>query len=105
MAKAGWRVLAAAMTTVALCGCGALDEAKPDQRQQDAAAAHDSCVAKGFSEGSPEFSNCTEAELALMADRRRRGVPETQQPAAATNGRPDTGRLCLPTAAGQSFGC
>jgi hypothetical protein len=104
MPKDGLRALTIAVLTVALSGCAEFDQAPLDQQQQ-AAAAHQSCVAKGFTEGTPEFSNCTEAELALMADRRRRGLYGSGQEPASTYARPDAGRLCLPTAAGPSFGC
>ena len=105
MAKYGSRTLTVAILAAAVWGCAAMDQPRSDQQQQDAAAAHQSCVAKGFTEGTPEFSNCVEAEAALIADRRSRGAYGADQPAASTYGRPDTGRLCLPTAAGISFGC
>jgi len=105
MARYRSRTLTVVVLTAAVWGCAEMDQPGPDQQQQDAAAAQQSCVAKGFTEGTPEFSNCTEAEVALMADRRRRGVYGTEQQPASAYGRPDTGRLCLPTAAGPSFGC
>ena len=76
----------------------------PDHQQQDAAVAHQSCIEKGFTEGTPEFSNRMEAEVALMADRRRLGPYGTGQQPATTYGWTDTGRLCLPTAVGQKLG-
>jgi hypothetical protein len=105
MAKYGRRTLTVVVLTAAVWGCAEMGQPRPDQQQQDAAATHQRCIAKGFTEGTPEFSNCMEAEAALMADRRRRGVYGTGQQPAATYGQPDTGRLCLPTAAGASFGC
>jgi len=105
MAKYARRTLTVAVLAAAVWGCAEMDQPRPDQQQQDAAATHQSCVAKGFTEGTPEFSNCMEAEAALMADRRRRGVYGTGQQPVSTYGQPDTGRLCLPTAAGPSFGC
>ena len=101
----GCRMLTVVLLTLAVCGCGLLDEGGPNQDQQDAAAAQQSCIAKGFAEGTPEFSNCIEAERILIADRRRRGLPQTEEQPQPTSGAPGSGRLCLPTASGQSTGC
>jgi len=101
MPKYGYRALSVVVLAAALCGCGAMDQTGPDRQQQDSAAAHQSCIAHGFTEGTPEMGNCLEAELALIADRRRRGLSQAdQQPAS-----PGSGRLCLPTAAGPAFAC
>ena len=105
MAKYRSRTLTVVVLTAAVWGCAEMDQPRPDQQQQDSAAAHESCVTKGFTDGTPEFSNCMEAEVALMADRRRRGVYGTEQQPASNNGMPDTKGLCLPTAAGPRFGC
>ena len=103
MAKCRLGTLTLVVLATAVWGCDEINQARPDQQQQDSAIAHQSCVAKGFTEGTPEFSNCLEAEVALIADRRHRGVYGSEQPPSYA--RPDAGRLCLPTAAGPSFGC
>jgi hypothetical protein len=85
---------------VALAGCA---EQASEVRQHDLQLARQSCTSSGFSDGTPQFAQCVEAQLALIADQRRRALEETVTP--TTRVQPDSGVLCLPTAAGLSFTC
>jgi hypothetical protein len=82
-----------------LCGCGI----EPAQQQQDLQVAHQSCTSAGIGDGTSQFAQCVETQLALVADQRRRALEETVTP--ATRRQPGSGQLCLPTAAGPSFTC
>ena len=85
---------------VMLCGCAAIEQAP---QQQDLQLARESCSKSGFTDGTSQFAQCVESQLAMIADERRRELEETVTP--ATRLAPDSGRLCLPTAAGLSFTC
>jgi hypothetical protein len=82
-----------------LCGCGI----EPAQQQQDLQVAHQSCARAGISDGTPQFAGCVEAQLALVADQRRRALEETVTP--TTHPQSGSGQLCLPKAAGPSIAC
>jgi hypothetical protein len=85
---------------VMVCGCAAIEQAP---QQQDLQLARESCAKSGFTDGTTQFAQCVETQLALIADQRRRELEETVTP--ATRLEPDSGRLCVPTAAGLSFTC
>jgi len=83
-----------------LCGCAGIEQAP---QQQDLQVARASCSKSGFTDGTPQFAQCVDTQLALIADERRRALEETVTP--ATRFTTDSGRLCLPTAAGLSLAC
>jgi len=85
---------------VALAGCA---EQASEVRQHDLQLARQSCGSSGFSDGTPQFAQCVEAQMALIEDKRRRDLEETGTP--PTRVQPDSGVLCLPTAAGLNFTC
>jgi hypothetical protein len=94
------RALTLIVLAATLAGCA---ELASQERQQDLQVARQSCASSGFADGTPQFAQCVEAQLALIADERRRALEETVTP--PTRVQPDSGELCLPTAAGLSFTC
>lgn len=109
MPGADCRTLALMLLTAMLSGCNAVEQAGRERQQQDSEA-HQSCVAAGIAEGTPEFAQCVETEMTRIADRRQRALEQLEQRPLPTYVQPSvpSGRLCLPTAAGAggpSFTC
>jgi hypothetical protein len=84
---------------VALCGCGGIEQAI---QQQDLQVARQSCASSGLADGTPQFAQCVETQLSLIADERQRALEWAPPPPRMEL---DSGQLCLPTAAGPSFTC
>jgi hypothetical protein len=88
--------------TATLCGCAAIERARQEGQQRDVESARQSCATIGFTDGTPLFAHCVEAELSRMADRRQRAIEQLEQQARPTYLQPSapSRRFCLPTAAG-----
>jgi hypothetical protein len=99
------KMVAIAALAMALYGCTAIDQATREQQQRDAEVARQTCVARGLADSTPAMATCVEAQLAFIADQRRRALEQTETLPPASRVEPDSGMLCLPTAAGLSFTC
>lgn len=87
------QALTLVVVAAALCGCAA-----EQAQQQDLQVARQSCARSGFREGTPQLAQCIDAQLGLIADERQRALDQTVTP--PTRLEPNSGQLCLPTAAG-----
>ena len=87
------------LLSVTLCGCGGIERAN---QQQDLQVARQSCAGSGLADGTPQFSQCVETQLALIADHRQRALEGAPPPPRVEL---DSGQLCLPTAAEPRSSC
>jgi len=99
------RVLAVVVLTAALSACAWIDQERQAQEQRDQAAARQSCAAAGRADGTPEFSQCVQEQVALINQQRRVNALPGDLPAYGQPPPAASGRLCVGTAAALPTSC